>query len=187
MKTDEQIIDTIDSDLSWNFPLAFTEDHKLFFRAAHDGFMVSFDEVKNQLISRFSTSDKLPDLLTDIGVIAKRYEEMLKDLIIAHTYYPCRLYAKTNENYEFAFELPGLYRNFFLLLPIDPKVYPFSSIQCRFGFDQHDKDLYNVNTFANALKIAVKPKKNYINRLIQGAKEYIAISRMIRSKARSKK
>jgi hypothetical protein len=36
MKTDEQITDTIDSDRSWNFPLAFTEDHVIFFRVAYE-------------------------------------------------------------------------------------------------------------------------------------------------------
>lgn len=183
LKADDLLSDIIDADLAWNFPLSLNDDHKVFLRVSHDGFMASFDDVKNQLISKFSTTDKLSDLLTDIGIIGKRYDELLRDLVIAHTYYPCRLYSKTNDNaYEFAFELPGHYRNFFLLLPIDPKSYPFSSIRCRFGFDYQDKPLYNVNTFANALKIAVKPGKTYVNRMIQGAKEYIAISRRIRSR-----
>ena len=146
---------------------------------AHDMLVDSFEKQKSALISKYSTSDQLYDVLNDICVLVNESKRFLQELAITSLLYPMQIYRKNGKEYDLAFQLPGRRRNFFLILAVDPASYPFAPLRVRFGFDRADLPLYHVNNFAKALSLVVKPGKNYMTRMIDAAKKYVLISRKI--------
>jgi hypothetical protein len=146
---------------------------------AHEMLISSFEEHKSSLISKYSTSDQLSDLLTEVSDLVKESGKFLQELALTSMLYPTQVYRKVGKVYDLAFQLPGRRRNFFLILAVDPSSYPFAPLKVRFGFDQADVSLYHVRNFAKALSLVVKPGKHYITRMIDAAKKYVLISRKI--------
>jgi len=166
----------------------FDERHRIPIQASIHLVINQFAEVKTRLLSQYSTSDQLPDLLTELGNFCNQGRDLLIDLGWACNYYPWQLWNKPDlTTYEFAFELTssGGLRNFFLLLPIDVQTFPDAPIKVRFGFIPEEKHHYNVNSFAKFLgKVVPSRSSGYIGQLIQKAKEYVYLKRRVERQIR---
>src|SRR6185437_1717953 len=82
------------------------ERHRIPIQASTHLIINRFAEMKTRLLTQYSTSDQLPDLLTELGHLCKQGRDLLIDLGWACNFYPWQLWNKPDlTTYEFAFEL----------------------------------------------------------------------------------
>lgn len=84
------------------FPFKFNDEHKPFFRAAHDCVMVWFSNVKTEMLAdkRFAMSDGLGKLLVEIAIQAKRALGLLVELRLLDLFQGVTFTGKDEKAYE---------------------------------------------------------------------------------------
>jgi len=162
----------------------FTDIHKPLLTIAHELIISSFETAKDSILYKYRTTDQLQELLDDIAELVLRSRKLLGELRVLSGWNICKILPKNGDCHQVAFQLMGTRLPFYLILSINPQLYPFAVIKPKFAIPDEDRHLYCVKLFTTALQKIQPGQFDYIERLLKAAKVFI---KSMKKLAREKK